>query len=876
MIFRIKPFSLQKNGLRAVVLMPLAALLIFSACAKQEPPAKPMLPVPEVAARDLKLIESLPENKLTFNDIRPVLEKRCIVCHGCYDAPCQLKLTSFEGIERGANKLKVYNKKRFTLQKPTRLFIDANSKDEWREKQFFSVLNESGGDPRDNLKNSLIYQMLNLKRENPFPESGKLPQDYENPKDGKDPRNLDVSLDRAQQCTRLEAFGDFSKDHKSWGMPFAVPNLSENEYRQLVQWLAQGAKFSEREKVSSAAVQIEEWEGFFNGSGVEKRGDILKRKLVSRYIYEHLVLGHLHFKGAPEREFFRLVRSTSKPGEPIEEIPSVRPYDQPMVNNVKVDTFYYRLRPYRASIVDKSHIVYELSDARMKRYKELFLGADYKVTELPAYNSAESLDKFKNFVIRMKKLFGFYENHMITPFKVFEKIPARSRYQFLLDDARFFINGFIKGPVCRGLGALSSIEDHFWVFFLKPENPPDYKQHGLDEAFIASNDTLLHLPTELGNTHRLFTAWLKYWPKEQAYMQAKLDYYTPNENRATPEFPLPVKRALDEFVWDGINPTGATINRNSALTVFRHLDSASVHYGLIGDEPETAWMIDYPVFERLHYLLVAGYNTFGTLGHQASARLYMDFLRMEGEDNFLFFLPVDKRKELYESWHNVDRSSTRKISRKTSAWLDVESVSGYKTKSEQHELYALLREHVVFRSPDSEDLNRCNKEECFSSPSDRAMQKLADMKGKYSKEGRDLYPLRYFPALSYVRIGDESYTVIYNKSYKLYEKDSFTKEVNDRTESDMSGDTLTVTRGLAGAYPNFFFNVPPERLDEFIAACESLQYKEEGFEELVNDYGIRRTNPKFWEMADWFKQQHETAQPVESGILDLSRYVDPA
>jgi hypothetical protein len=31
------------------------------------------------------------------------------VSHGCYDAPCQLKLGSFEGIALGASKHKVYD-----------------------------------------------------------------------------------------------------------------------------------------------------------------------------------------------------------------------------------------------------------------------------------------------------------------------------------------------------------------------------------------------------------------------------------------------------------------------------------------------------------------------------------------------------------------------------------------------------------------------------------------------------------------------------------------------------------------------------------------------------------------------------------------------
>ena len=862
MIGRIKLLYSQLIGLRTIVAVPLAVLLIFSAC------TKPNQPLPDVAKKDLELIKALPGKTLTFNDIKPVLESRCIVCHGCYDAPCQLKLSSHEGITRGANKLKVYDKRRFTYQQPTRLFIDADSTQEWREKKFFSVLNDGEGkSTEENLKNSLLYQMLNLKERNRLPESGKLPAD------------LDVSLDRKQVCTRLDAFGNFAMDHPTWGMPYAVPNLSDKEYRLLIKWLAQGAKDSAIVEPSPETKKhIEKWEAFFN-----RRSDN-KEELVSRYIYEHLVLGHLHFKGAPEQEFFRLVRSRSGSGE-IDEIATVRPYDDPE------GKFYYRLRPYTASIVDKSHIVYELSDDRMQRDKQLFLQSDYEVTKAQPYNPGESSDKLKNFIIRVKKLFGFYEDKMRTPFMVFEEIPPKARYQFLLDDARFFINGFIKGPVCRGLGALSSIEDHFWVFFLKPENPSDnIRQHGLDEVFLKENDGLLHLPTELANTNRLITAWLKYWPLEQKYMQAKLGYYSQDKV----EFPLHIDRALNDFVWDGTNKTDGTINRNSALTVFRHLDSASVHYGLLGDEPETAWMIDYPVFERLHYLLVAGYNTFGTLGHQASARLYMDFLRMEGEDNFLFFLPVEKRKELYKAWHNVDRSSTRKTDRKTSAWLDVESVNGYKTRHEQYELFASLRKHIASRSPDSEDLNRCNGEACFSSDSDKAMQKLANMKGKVLAEGKDYYPLQYFPALSYVRVSstddkdDAAYSVVYNKSYKLYEEDSFTKEVDKRTKTDMSGDTLTVVKGLAGAYPNFFFDLNEGEVDDFVSACEQIENQDD-YNRIVETYGVRRTKVTtpvesgFWDMADWFQERHTREQralaeslnqSVESGILDLSRYRD--
>ncbi|CAG22542.1 hypothetical protein PBPRB0669 [Photobacterium profundum SS9] len=45
--------------------------------------------------------------------------------------------------------------------------------------------------------------------------------------------------------------------------------------------------------------------------------------------------------------------------------------------------------------------------------------------------------------------------------------------------------------------------------------------------------------------------------------------------------------------------------------VFRHFDSASMVKGLIGVQPKTAWIIDYSLLERIHYLLVAGFDVYG-------------------------------------------------------------------------------------------------------------------------------------------------------------------------------------------------------------------------------------------------------------------------
>jgi len=798
-----------------------------------------------VDAQDKVLLDTLPERTLEFSDIKPVLERRCIVCHGCFDAPCQLKLSSYAGMQRGASKLKAYNKMRLSWQQPTRMFIDADSEAEWREMAFFSVLGGSGpgttSSPEANLDQSLIYHMLSLKQQNPLHAADALP---------------DVSIERKQVCTQLAGFDAFAAEHPDWGMPYALPGLSDADHALLVQWLAQGAKASVLQQPGAQSQkQVRQWEAFFNGPDNKKR-------LASRYIYEHLVLGHVHFADAPADEFFRLVRSRSASGA-IDEIPSIRPFDDPE------GPFYYRLRPYQASIVDKSHIVYELSEARMRRFEQLFMRDDYTVVALPAYDPGESLSSLGRFYHNILKLVGLEKPQ--SPFEVFADIPVESRYAFLLDDARFFINGFIKGPVCRGLDALSSIEDQFWVFFLKPENPQGIVQHGLNGDFIRANDNLLHLPTELFDTRRVLNAWIKYWPEEQKYMQAKLDYYQQIDHGGK-LFPIDIHQAVDQFVWDGVNDDGS-VNPNAALTVFRNLDSAMVQYGLQGSEPETAWMIDYPIFERLHYLLVAGYNNFGTLGHQASARLYMDFLRMEGEDTFLFFLPVERRKQLYEFWHGVDRSSTREQNFDLqSAWLNADSVSGYDVTGshQQHQLFEILRGHIAAKSPDMDSLNRCRGAECIRVNTDRAMQRLAGLSGKSS----DAMPLQYFPAVSYMRVGGEqgtAYTLIYNKTYRSYKQDSFVKKVFNRSNEDMSGDTMTIERGLAGSYPNYFFDVKADELDAFVATCEQISSQAD-YQRLEARFGVDRRSSAFWPLFDWFQSLHSRKQPIEGGVLDLSRY----
>ena len=47
---------------------------------------------------------NLSSKNFYLNKIQPIFNNRCVTCHSCFNSPCQLNLTSFDGVERGAHK----------------------------------------------------------------------------------------------------------------------------------------------------------------------------------------------------------------------------------------------------------------------------------------------------------------------------------------------------------------------------------------------------------------------------------------------------------------------------------------------------------------------------------------------------------------------------------------------------------------------------------------------------------------------------------------------------------------------------------------------------------------------------------------------------
>ena len=163
--------------------------------------------------------------------ILPLLEKRCVHCHACYDAPCQLKLSSREGIGRGALGDKIYDGTRLLAAEQTRLYIDAHSSRQWREKGFHSILPELEGAQSPVAQANLLAQVLQHKQDHPLPltDDGRL-QDV-----------FDLTLNRAWHCPLEADYAEYAEDKPYAGMPFALPALSDGETTLIRSWLEAGA-----------------------------------------------------------------------------------------------------------------------------------------------------------------------------------------------------------------------------------------------------------------------------------------------------------------------------------------------------------------------------------------------------------------------------------------------------------------------------------------------------------------------------------------------------------------------------------------------------------------------------------------------------------
>jgi len=326
-----------------------------------------------------------------------------------------------------------------------------------------------------------------------------------------------------------------------------------------------------------------------------------------------------------------------------------------------------------------------------------------------------------------------------------------------------------------------------------------------------------------------------------------------------------------DSIWRGGRPGDAPL-----LTIYRHFDSASVHRGALGNLPKTMWVIDYPLLERLYYALVAGFDIYGTAGHQLAVRLYMDELRVEGESYFLDFLPRDRREELMQSWYLGMKPD--KVNYYPSA---LPAQITFKTDDPRREFV----EHVVDRHllPAAgitfDPINYLRAGEGYPKLPDRyetvedylrAFRSLAQPGTPFARLVND-----HNANLAYLRVRLKNGTDVAGSMVVNRWHDNVAFIIKEDARLDATKDSVDFIRGLIGSYPNYFFDVREEDLADFLDLLGRFDGSKEHLTRL-SKYGVNRADDRLWETYDWFQQRFNEDEPVRGGLFDLNRYYHKA
>ncbi|MGL1903523.1 MAG: fatty acid cis/trans isomerase [Fibrobacterales bacterium] len=838
-------------------------------------------------------------DSLYYKTIEPIFAQRCVSCHGCYEAPCQLNMQTYSGVRRGYNPTPIYNMDRYAAMPITQM-NDIYPHEKWRSIGFQPVVNhaveamQSGNIAEWNA--SLMKEFLeNSTKTNKvgFHLTEQLQR-----------TNRRYARSNKYQCVATdEQFNEFynTKENNPWdvittatyfknhkgtdsiahgaSMPFALPSLDSTELEAINTWLAAGApsptpqEERERRIVTNPEV-LAQWEDFLNRPSAQAHH-------IARFIYEHSFTAYYHFTENPG-EYFKLTRfaplDNGTLGELVTELPYQTGINQPDIT--------YLFKKVVEIPVHKKMIVWKVDSTKLARIDDIFdTSWDADVIHEPVYESN-------------------------NPFEYFSVIPAKARYQFMIENSDIIIGAMIQGGVCVGSGATYAIKDHFWIWFLNPESDvsvldpqlglPNWKAHGTGR----NQDSLaLNTPAQFKELSSVWSAIegvgenivdgkaaLSYLKNTHSYKgtlarayESRLRRFLRSKNRTG----LSVSD-----LWDGVTPGDSTvINQNAWLNITRHERNSSLQYGPEGGTPGSVWVLSFVNFERLYYNLVANYLPNGDLAMKVSSFRIMSYVRLEAEDLALSFLPKNARKEL------------RKQYTKGLGWVLYDKVHGM-------ESLASINNTAPRSSGDSTLINHY-KRIAVSTPKKAAdsLQQLFIQKGSTYLQPVIEYTLlddtlssqvdnwehsaqkaltektfsqnqfalpQYAPNNTLIKITDDAgksylYSLVNNKSYR-----SNLVVSTDTKTVDPIHHSLSLYRGVVGAYPNVFLEIPQNELDQSLTILSGIN-TEQKWKAYIKKYGIARNSGKFWPFYDWIHQYKNTIQPgidpvIHTGYLDLGQY----
>ena len=229
---------------------------------------------------------------------------------------------------------------------------------------------------------------------------------------------------------------------------------------------------------------------------------------------------------------------------------------------------------------------------------------------------------------------------------------------------------------------------------------------------------------------------------------------------------------------------------------------------------------------------------------------------MEGEFNFLIFMPPEERKKIRDYWYRGASDNVREHVFAQTELAQRPNDITFTTDDPKREFLLSMRSRLHGAEAQSFDYRRV-----AAAPAVEAFSGLEAATGAHN---------RFLPQVSFVHViggkREQAYTVLRNSGYSNIAQ-LFGEE--DRRLPDE--DKLTIVNGFIGAFPNQFFQVHDKQLPLFAADIRALA-SDDDYRTLLSRYAVRRNAPWFWSVSDRFQAMYQEQAGIQSGLFDLNRY----
>lgn len=749
--------------------------------------------------------------------IQPILASRCVSCHSCNSAPCQLNLSSYKGLVRGMSKDNPHStslRRSFSEVHRARL-EDSFTEEQWRDLGFYPVLPET----RDAIKDSIFYLALQNDEEG-------------SPDELEKEDNLSLILDELYVCpVNAKEYKAFRSKYAFAHMPLTCDKIPNQEHKLLMQWLEEGTPGPQKEglniltrpthtsqsqgELALIEKTVRDFEDYLNPPS-------MRRRAVARYLYEHFYAVNFHFKVNPG-EFYRIVRSRTPAPEPIDLIVTEFITDHP-----GEEYFYYRMQKVDQVIEMKRHIPMEISEDVFREWDSLFFSSDLK------WEYSELWNEYPN-----------------NPFEWFVAIPVLARARFVEKYAKTMMQVVARGAICHGSDSSYVSPDYAWFLIFKPESDPTVRIPDLGMKYSNGSSYYSEFyshPRDIANQ----LVFPPHYPwKAEAYNRnflSSLDYIHPNG--------IGLEDISDKEMF-------YSLRHETSLEFYSMRDTSAPGY----TEYKILW--SYADYEHFYYRTSVHYKYYGSVAHKFEAFYTVIQRRSLGEYSFALLNPNYELRTQLLNWYTSSKG--KKLYRLHKNLLRYDSPDRKSKESNQSfalitqkllDKFATYQRHenlVHFHTTTHPGLDVELKDKIENEKAlEAALRTLTGKRGTFA---------RFVPNIVHVRWkGRTLYTFFVHRGHindKVIGK--------EKASLDPAYDQMSVAKGLVGGFTYMFFDINSSNAKDFIENLSRMKSKKD-WNAMVNTYGIQRDSAQFYNFLDWMHAWISLHLKDEGGLLDIRYY----